>query len=525
MQVRRLHLPLVIQLEGTHSLAANNAPVRNRALHDQLDAFARAASARLSELVESGAEIPYEVAESPGARSVLYRYRPLSDDFVRNRFPELRVLPAFPEALAGLARIEGVSAYLRVTGTSYVPASERDRAEAALERFLARVWEESSSFDLEGDRFERAYRELESVIYEDTAVNTVLAPLLGVTLEAERWDIGSGMSLVRGDLCPAPAQAVWGSGRQDQEPNTLVLLTVESHPTQPPPLTEARIAFRKLLTALRLLKQGGAALSSVAWWRTDDGPWQEVPLGTSGRSRGGSYRLDPAERAELMELFDLARSRPALGGALPWALARFELGCEQPVALDGLSDYLLATRALLDRGDPSPDGLARRLGALCAEPAHRRAVEASVEQAFRLERLVMRGNVDAAYLESIGVGSPDVVVRTLEENLRALLRDLVCGHLGPDLVGIADGLLDARPSIAGEHDAPAPKPPPEADFVVRKGEPQTEERTQAHTLFEPTDEPDTEESVAVGGVREAEPESEERDWLLDDDAADYSAAV
>ena len=134
-------------------------------------------------LLETGAEIPYEVAESPGARSVLYRYKPLSDDFVRDRFPELRALPAFPEALAALSRIEGVSGYLRVMGTSYVPASERDRAEAALERFLGRVWDEATSFDLEGDRFERAYRELESVIYEDTAVNTVLAPLLGVTLD------------------------------------------------------------------------------------------------------------------------------------------------------------------------------------------------------------------------------------------------------------------------------------------------------------------------------------------------------
>ena len=259
--------------------------------------------------------------------------------------------------LAALSRIEGVSGYLRVMGTSYVPAAERDRAEAALERFLERVWDEATSFDLEGERFERAYRELESVIYEDTAVNTVLAPLLGVTLASERWDLGSGISLVRGDLCPAPPQAVWGSGRQDDDPNMLAVLTVESRPTQPPPLTEARMAFRKLVTALRLLKPGGAALSSVAWWRTDDGPWQEVPLGTSGRSRGGPYSLEPSERAELVELFELARSRPALGGALPWALTRFELGCEQPVALDGLSDHLLAMRALLDRGDPRPRAL------------------------------------------------------------------------------------------------------------------------------------------------------------------------
>jgi hypothetical protein len=500
--------------------------VRNRALHDQLHAFAEAAAERLNALLESGAEIPYEVAESPGARSVLYRYRPLSDDFVRDRFPELRALPSFPEALAALTSIEGVSAYLRVMGVSYVPAAERDRGEAALERFLGRIWDESTAFVLEGDRFERAYRELESVIYEDTAVNTVLAPLLGVALDADRWDLGSGISLVRGDLCPAPPQAVWGTAG-DQEPNTIAVLTVESRPTQPPPLTEARIAFRKLVTALRLLKPGGAALSSVAWWRTDDGPWQEVPLGTSGRSRGGRYVLGPAERAELVELFELARSRPALGGALPWALTRFELGCEQAVALDGLSDYLLAIRALLDRGDPSPDGLARRLGALCAEPAHRQEVEDSVEQAFRLERLVMRGNVDAAYLDSLGIASADAVVRALEENLRALLRDLVCGHLGPDLVGISEELLATSSARHAMEDAPAPEPPPEADFVVRHRPAATEPEppTAEQSLFDPTDEPDTEESVVVGGVRELEPETDEDDWRLDDDAADYSAAV
>jgi hypothetical protein len=506
---------------------ANHRAVRNRGLHDQLYAFAWAASERLGALLEEGAEIPYEVAESPGARSVLYRYRPLSGDFIHERFAELRPLPAFPEALAALARIEGVSGYLRVMGVSYVPAGERDRAEAALERLLVRVWEESSSFELEGDRFERAYREFESIVYEDTALNTVLAPVLGVTLESERWELGSGIALVRGDLCEAPAQAVWGSGREDEQPNTLVVLTVESRPTEPPPLTEARIAFRKLVTALRLLKQGGAALSSVGWWRTDDGPWQEVPLGTSGRSRGGGYILESPERPELVELFELARSRPSLGGALPWALTRFELGCEQPVALDGLSDFLLSLRALLDRGDPSPEGLARRLGALCAEPAHRRAVETCVEQAFRLERLVMRGNVDAAYLASIAVSSPDVVVRGLEEHLRALLRDLVCGHLAPDLVGIAEDLLSARPSLGLEADAPAPQSPPEADFVVRRrvtpAAPAAPEPEPS--LFEPTGEPDTEEAVAVGGVRELEPEADERDWLLDDDAADYSAAV
>ena len=486
--------------------------MRNRALHDQLHAFAQSASRLLSAAVDAGAEVPFEVAESPGSRSVLYRYRPLSEEFVRERFREIRAMPGFGQTADALARVEGVSAYLRVMGASYVPASERDRAEATVERFLARVWEDSSTFELEGGRFERAYRELESVIYEDTAVNTVLAPLVGVDLAGDRWELGAGVALVRGDLVDAPAEAVWGSGRGGEEPHALVMLTVESRPSEPPPLTEARVAFRRLVTALRLLKSGAAALGSTAWWRTDDGPWQAVELGSAGRVRGPRYPLDSSERAELAELFELARARHAHGGSLPWALARFELGCEQRVALDGLSDHLLALRALLDRGDSTPAEMARRLGALCAEPAHRQAVQHAVEQAFRLERLVMHGDVDAGYLHTIGVSSPEAVVGELEENLRALLRDMVCGHLALDLTGIADELLRGGPARtevieASRPEAPSPAPPPEPDFVVTRahgGAPHFEEPDPDE------EEQDTHESVAVG---------------LDDDAADYSAAV
>lgn len=487
--------------------------MRNRALHDQLHSFTESAANLLSAALGAGAEIPFEVAESPGSRSVLYRYRPLSEQFVRERFREIRTMAGFGQTADALARIEGVSGYLRVMGASHVPASERDRAEAAIERFLGRVWEDSSSFELEEGRFERAYRELESVVYEDIAVNTVVASLVGVSIAGERWDLGSGVALVRGDLADAPPEAVWGSGREGEEPHTLVLLSVESRPSEPPPLTEARVAFRRLVTALRLLKSGAAALGSTAWWRTDDGPWQTTELGSAGRVRGPRYHLDASEQSELAELFELSRTRHARGGSLPWALTRFELGCEQRVALEGLSDHLMALRALLDRGDSAPRELARRVGALCAEPAHRQAVQHAVEQAFRLERLVMRGDVDAGYLHTIGVSSPEAVVGNLEENLRALLRDMVCGHLALDLTGIADDLLRTAASRTEEIEVsradttPTPAPPPEPDFVVTRaqgGAPHFEEP-------DPDDEEqDTQESVAIG---------------LDDDAADYSAAV
>jgi hypothetical protein len=468
--------------------------VRNKELNERLRALAVQASARLAIELERGAEIPFEVAEKPGSRSVLYHYSPLSAQFVRERLPALRDLDTFAPAVEALTRVEGCSAYLRVLGASYVPAAQRDRAEAALREFLARVWEDSTTLEFESARFDRAYVELESIVFEDTVINTVAAPLVGVTLAAERWELGAGLALVRGDLSDAPPEAIWASGREDDEPNTMLLLTAEARPEEPAPLTEARMCFRKLLSAIRLLKPGAASLGPTGWWRTDSGPWQAVPLGFAGRSRGNPYVLAPDERSELMEIFELLRLGRAMRGSLSWALARFELGCEQPVALDGLSDYLLAARSLLDAGEPPTVGVALRLAALCAEPADQRAVQLRTEAAFKLERLVMRGDVDAGFLASNGVDSPEALVRDLEADLRALLRDAIAGHLPADLRSVADEIL-SEPT--GRHETAEAEP----SFVVSRA-----------PAADPAEKP-------------VEPLTGEMDALRDEDAADYSAAI
>jgi hypothetical protein len=51
-----------------------------------------------------------------------------------------------------------------------------------------------------------------------------------------------------------------------------------------------------------------------------------------------------------------------------------------------------------------------------------------------LERAVIAGTAPA----EPGVNA---LVDELSEHLRALLRDVLCGHLDPDLRGVADGLL------------------------------------------------------------------------------------
>jgi hypothetical protein len=482
--------------------------VRDRALHDQLRAFAERVREQLAGRVEAGAEIAFEVAEQPGARSVLYHYRPLSGDFVRDNFEALRELEGFDPLVLALSQIEGIAAYLRSLGAGEPPASECERAEAVLKEFLARLWEEVTVFELDDQRFQRTYSELESIVHEGTFLAVALVPLLGVRLADERWDLGGGVALARGDLCEAPAEAVWAGGHEEREPSTLALFTVEVGPQDPPPLTPARLAFRKLLTTLRLFKRGPVALGPTAWWRIDDGPWQSVPLAFGGRPRAGELWLEPAERRELAELYELVRTRPLERGPAPWALGRFEMGCERTTPLEGLSDHLLALSALLHDDGPGQAGMSSRVAALCAEAPRRQALEARVEQAVRLQRQLMRGALDADYLNATGSDPPDAVALDLEEQLRAILRDIVCGYLDPDVKRLADELLLAEETSPGAPDLPEP------DVVVHRAA-EVNDTEQA-----------TEETVAVGGTREITVDEDLPEWGFDDDdPSDYSAAI
>jgi hypothetical protein len=98
-----------------------------------------------------------------------------------------------------------------------------------------------------------------------------------------------------------------------------------------------------------------------------------------------------------------------------------------------LADHLLALRALLEPEGPQSGRLAERLAVLCAMPGEREALFSRVAQAATLERSVLAG---AGPDEALGV-----LVGELSGYLRALLRDVLCGHLECDLPVVADALL------------------------------------------------------------------------------------
>jgi hypothetical protein len=78
--------------------------------------------------------------------------------------------------------------------------------------------------------------------------------------------------------------------------------------------------------------------------------------------------------------------------------------------------------------------MAQRLAAICAKREDRAALAERTARAISLERAVIAGIAPA----EPGV---DALVDELSENLRAVLRDMICGHLDQDLRAVADELL------------------------------------------------------------------------------------
>src|SRR4051794_12500043 len=159
--------------------------MRNRVLHQSLRDFAEQASFQLESDATSGAEIPFEVVESPGANAPLYCYRPLTGDFIRERLGVLGRLPTFAAAHRALAGQGGVDAYLRVRGEPRVPADPGERADAALRSFLSAMFAETSEFEFSAPRFSKAYRELETAVYESRTLMLVIAPVHGIEIATD----------------------------------------------------------------------------------------------------------------------------------------------------------------------------------------------------------------------------------------------------------------------------------------------------------------------------------------------------
>jgi len=420
--------------------------VRNPTLHAELEAFTRDAGAGLRLIAGMGEGVPFEVMETEprgSGRAPLYCYRPLTETFVRGQQDLLEDVPGYAEVVQALAGIGGLELYLRARGEPAGSDPEgADLGRLVLVDFLSRVFAESTEFTVDPTRFALAYEELERTIYEDRCVTEVIAPLFGIDLDPDLRELtlGEGMAIIRSrGVVGAPAELA------DHPQQPLVALRIAHDRTQLPSAAFARQRFARFLTGLRLYERGSYAIGPLGHARLDGGVWLPVVVGGGGR-RDRLTLIRRADEEELRTFCGAIGRRLARGfgagtadnsgvGEVAWALSRFEMGCERSAPLEALTDYLMALRALLEPEGPASGRLTQRLAVICAPEPDRPALAERIAAAVALERSVMAG------LSTRGAAEPEALVDEVSEHLRAILRDVLCGHLDFDLCGVADDLL------------------------------------------------------------------------------------
>jgi hypothetical protein len=284
------------------------------------------------------------------------------------------------------------------------------------------------------------------------------------------------------------------------------------------------VRLRELVAGLRLFKAGAVALGEVGFRRAGEGRWMPVAMGGTGAARGEPWILEEGEERELAEFLEAIRAAPC-HGPVAWALGRFHMGRSRALPFEALSDYLLALRALLDAtNDTGRASLGLRLAALCAEEGGRRAVQRSVELAYALERFLMGGGRHDEMAGVIGAESPIALIEEIEDHLRALLRDVLCGYLDADLKAVADDILleAAEPFAIQARDLRRSEPvePVTDEIPVVAAAPARTSRVADWRPAEPERAPEP-EAPAHGGPEGVTPSE---DWL-DDDPDSYSAPV
>jgi len=403
--------------------------VRDFLLNESIKRLATETASRLSSMVAMGEEIPFDVAADAGDDSAFYSYVPMTGRYVVDHADELRALPSFGAAREATVEAGVAAAYLEARGES-VPADPGTRAELMLVTFFSELWEGSAGFALDRERLESALSTLDAESRDADDAEILMVPIVGLRMSMPRLQLPHGMRIVRADSIEAPVEAMRseGMGRAAWEPQYLAVADQDSEGGAETALQQ----LRELISVMRMFKGGGIGLGPYAFAPTGEGCWRRIATGAPA-TRPGGYRLDEAEAEELVEFAAALEARPDPDSALTWAVGRFEMGCERPTALEGLSDHLLAMRAVLEGHGPVGASLPLRAAALIAdEEMDRIAAGERVEHVLELERAMMNGRPVERAIE---------LATWMEEGTRRLLREAALGELGNDLSTVADETL------------------------------------------------------------------------------------
>ena len=459
--------------------------MRDFLLNESIKRLATEAATRFSSLVAMGEEIPFDVGADGGEEIAFYSYVPMTGRYVLEHAEELRSLPSFAAAREATVEAGVAAPYLEARGEA-VPADPGERAELMLTTFFAELWEGSAGFALDRERLEAALSTLDAESREADDAEVLIVPIVGLRMSVPRLQLPHDVRIVRADSIEAPVEAMRseGMGRAAWEPQYLAVAEQDADGGAEAALQQ----LRELISVMRIFKGGGIGLGPYAFAPTGEGCWRRIATGAPA-TRPGGYRLGEAEAEELVELAAVLEARPDPDSALSWAVGRFEMGCERPTALEGLSDHLLSMRAVLEGHGPVGASLPLRAAALIEDDSmDRLQARERIEDVLELERAMMNGLPMEQAVE---------LATWMEEGTRKLLREAALGELGNDLSTTADETLivngleagDAEITVSVQSESPVEEPEvfsePEPELkVIAEPEPSEELQLPVDELSE-----------------------------------------
>jgi hypothetical protein len=407
-------------------VAVTAASPHSPLLHRALRGFCLGAFFELDLDLAAGESLPVALEEhaSPN-RPTLYEYRPLVGAFVEARAERLVQREDAQEALAALKDEPAAGIFARAH------AGERLGEDEALRRtilvpLLVRTAEACGGFDWEDEGFDRAYLELERVLFGERRTYAAVAPLVGASAGGE-IDLGDGIHVrpaAAGELA-----AAWPEARRllprdfgREVDRTLVLELERDLEGTACVVPDAPTEIARAVSALRLATPGALAAGPVLFERLDWRPYgvRPVPAIASQVPPGEAARLDPF-RARLAVRLRQRLCRPVEEPDLLEALDRWELALFHtgPQRADELREAL----ELLLGGEEGPWAAAMRAAVLLGEsPRERRELLAA-----------LRALVDG---DGPGARAEDAVRRALVETLLHESRDELLEALDDALLGL-----------------------------------------------------------------------------------------
>ncbi len=411
--------------------------MRDFLLNETLRRLATEAATRFNAMVAEGEEIPFDVATDAAEESPFYSYVPQTGRYVAERTGELHGLPSWDAAREAIVEAGVASTYLEARG-EVVPAEPGTRAERMLEVFFVGLWEGSTGFALDRERLEEQIATLDAEARSVDDADVLIVPIVGLRMSMGRLQLPNGVRIVRADSIAAPIEAMRseGMGRAAWEPQFLAVAEQGNDGAE-----AALHQLRELISVMRMFKVGGIGLGPFAFAPTGEDTWRRIATGAPA-TRPGGYRVSEGEGAELADFAALLEQRPDPDNALSWAVGRFEMGCERESAMEGMSDHLLALRAVLEGHGPVGASLPLRASALIAdEDFDRIEARERVEGVLELERALMNGRILDGAID---------LATWIEDGVRRLLRQAALGELGTDLPATADETLITTGLEAGD---------------------------------------------------------------------------